>query len=110
MKRAAGQPVSAESLHAAGLPRDEVDAWVAADPGAATDYTADRERFSAYWQTSTRLLGRLPQRAQRTAAEQEAADAIQDRARASRARFLMRHAEGVYDVLTARRSRFVRVE
>jgi thioesterase DpgC len=110
MKCAAGQPISAESLTAAGLPRDEVDALLAAEPGTLTDYAADRERFSAYWQTSTRLLGRLPQRAQRIAAEQEAAQAIQERARASRARFLMRHAEAVYDALTERRSRFVRVE
>ena len=110
MKRAAGQPVSAESLNAAGLPRDEVDTWLAAEPGAVTDYAADRERFSAYWQTSTRLLGRLPQRAQRSEAEQEAAEAINDAARASRTRFLMRHGEAVYDALTERRTRFVRVE
>src|SRR5947209_20557195 len=109
MKRAAGQPVYAESLHAAGLPRDEVDAWIAADPGAATDYVADRERFSGYWQASARLLGRLPQRARRTVAEQNAAQAIHDDARAARARFLMRHGEAVYDALTERRTRFVRV-
>src|SRR4051794_26008125 len=109
MKRAAGQPVSAESLHAAGLPRDEVDAWIVADPGAATEYVADRERFSGYWQASTRLLGRLPQRAHRTLAEHGAAQAIHEAARAARARFLMHHAGAVYDALTERRTRFVRV-
>ena len=41
---------------------------------------------------------------------ERAAGLIQDRSRDVRARFLSRHADSVYDAVTARRSRFVRVE
>src|SRR5262249_62137381 len=47
---------------------------------------------------------------QRSSREQAAAQAILTRARAARTRFLAHHAEAVYDALTDRRARFVRVE
>ena len=49
-----------EGLAAAGLPAGEVKAWLQAEPGETIDFPADREKFSAYWRTSARLLGRLP--------------------------------------------------
>ena len=99
-----------ECLAAAGLPASEVKAWLQAEPGETTDFPTDREKFSEYWRTSARLLGRLPQKARRNASEQAAATAIQDAARDARVRFLRRHGDAVYDALTVRRSRFVRVE
>jgi thioesterase DpgC len=99
-----------EYLAAAGLPAREVRDWLQAEPGETTDFPNDRKRFSAYWQKSSRLLGRLPSKPHRGAAEIGAARAIQERAREARARFLRRHGESVYDALTVRRSRFVRVE
>jgi thioesterase DpgC len=99
-----------EYLAAAGLPTREVRDWLQAEPGETTDFPADRKRFSAYWQKSSRLLGRLPAKPRREVAEAAAARTIQERAREARVRFLRRHGEAVYDALTVRRSRFVRVE
>ena len=99
-----------DCLAAAGLPAADVDAWLRAEPGEATDFAADRARFSAYWQISARLLGRLPQKPRRNAREDAAAALIQDKARDARVHFLRRHADTVYDAVTQQRSRFVRVE
>jgi hypothetical protein len=67
-----------DCLAAAGLPAADVDAWLRTEPGEATDFAADREKFSAYWQISARLLGRLPQKPRRNAREDAAAALIQD--------------------------------
>jgi hypothetical protein len=40
------------------LAAGEVKAWLQAEPGETTDFSADREKFSDYWQTSARLIGR----------------------------------------------------
>ena len=99
-----------DCLAAAGLPAADVDAWLRTEPGEATDFAADREKFSAYWQISARLLGRLPQKPRHNAREDAAAALIQDKARDARLRFLRRHADTIYDAVTQQRSRFVRVE
>jgi thioesterase DpgC len=99
-----------DALAAAGFAAGEVRDWLQAEPGETTDFPADRRTFSSYWQKSARLLGRLPLKARREAREQVAAGAIADRAREARVRFLRRHGDAVYDALTVRRSRFVRVE
>ena len=65
-----------ECLAAAGLPASEVKAWLQAEPGETTDFPTDREKFSEYWRTSARLLGRLPQKARRNASEHAAATYI----------------------------------
>jgi thioesterase DpgC len=100
----------AERLTAAGLPATEVAAWQHAEPGETTDFPNDRRRFSDYWRKSTALLRRLPEKPRRDTAQQAAAEAMQESARAARMRFLDRHADAVYDAVTVRRSRFVRVE
>jgi (3,5-dihydroxyphenyl)acetyl-CoA 1,2-dioxygenase len=101
---------AADCLAAAGLPAADVNAWLRMEPDEVADFPADREKFSAYWGKSARLLGRLPQKSHRSPSEHAAAALIQDRSREMRARFLRRHADAVYDAVTARRSRFVRVE
>ena len=102
--------MSVEWLVAAGLAGDHVRAWLQAEPGETTDFPADRARFSEYWRQGARLLERLPLKARRKPAEHAAYDVVQERARATRVRFLRRHGDAVYDALTVRRSRFVRVE
>ncbi|MET0630980.1 MAG: hypothetical protein ABWY92_08985, partial [Xanthobacteraceae bacterium] len=97
-------------LTAAGLPADEVRAWLRAEPDRTTDFSSDRTRYSGYWLASARLLAQLPPKPRRQPQEQAAAQLIQDTAREARMRFLRRHADEVYDALTVRRSRFVRVE
>ena len=98
------------ALTSAGLPADDVKAWLQAEPGEAIEFSADRPKFSEYWARSARLFGRLPQKPRRSASEHAAAELIQERARDARVRFLRRHADAVYDALTQQRSRFVRVE
>jgi (3,5-dihydroxyphenyl)acetyl-CoA 1,2-dioxygenase len=97
-------------LTAAGLADSDVQAWLQAEPGATTDFAADRPRFAAWWENSARLLARLPQPAHRNEREHASAHTICDMARAARRRFLARHAGAVYDALTDGRARFVRVE
>jgi (3,5-dihydroxyphenyl)acetyl-CoA 1,2-dioxygenase len=109
MRTADAGPVS-HRLTAAGLADSDVRAWLQAEPGATTDFASDRSRFSAWWETSARLLARLPPPARRNEGESAAARAIQDAARAARRRFLARHGGAVYDALTGGRARFVRVE
>jgi thioesterase DpgC len=100
-----------DALVAAGLPSEEVRSWRDETPGpATTDFAADQARFSRFWTGSARLLARLPRSAQRTDEERSAADLLHDCARRARVEFLRRHADAVYDALTAGRSRFVRLE
>jgi thioesterase DpgC len=99
-----------DCLAAAGFAAGDAEAWLRAEPREAADFSADREKFSNYWQTSARLLGRMPQKPRRNGGEQAAASLIQEKARDARLRFLRRHAEALYDTVTQRRSRFVRVE
>src|SRR5260370_3379159 len=100
---------AAECLINAGLPQDEVGLWLAQKPPAPSEFSQDCKTFSDYWLMSKRLLGRLTQKP-RTEREEMAARALQDEARAQRVRFLRQHVDEVYDALTARRSRFIRVE
>lgn len=100
---------AAECLINAGLPQDEVGLWLEQRPPAPSEFSQDCKTFSDYWLRSKRLLGRLPQKP-RTEREEMAARVLQDEARAQRVRFLRSHVGEVYDVLTARRSRFIRVE
>ncbi len=106
----AGDTTAVERLVAAGLASAEARDWLQAEPGETTDFPADRRKFSDYWQKSARLLGQLPPKPRRNAAEHAAGLVVAERAREARARFLRRHGEAVYDALTVRRSRFVRVE
>jgi thioesterase DpgC len=99
-----------DRLTAAGLPATDAKEWLQAEPVETTDFPADCRRYSEFWQRSARLVARLPRKARRNDTEQAAAATIQDRARTARVRFLRRHGEAVYDALTVRRSRFVRVE
>jgi thioesterase DpgC len=72
--------------------------------------TADRQSFAKRWARAAQALARLPQKPKRSAAEQAAAAGILAEARASRAEFMRRHALGVYDSLTKKRTEFVRVD
>ena len=110
MSVAESHATAADRLTAAGLADDEVRDWLRAEPDRTTDFSADRTRYSGFWLTSARLLGQLPPKARRKDRERAAAQLIQETARDARLRFLRRHADAVYDALTVRRSRFVRVE
>jgi (3,5-dihydroxyphenyl)acetyl-CoA 1,2-dioxygenase len=104
------RPNESDALAAAGLASDEVNSWRRAEPGDPRDFARDRKSFSGFWGKSTRLLGRLPLPAHRTLPERRAAKDIEEAARGARVRFLRRHCEAIYEALTNRRSRFVRVD
>ena len=104
------QPAPTESLMAVGLPDKEVKAWLRDEPKKPGRYSADCKSFGAFWKQSSGLLRRLQPPSSRQQRERRAAGTILDIARESRVRFLRAHADTVYDALTAKRSRFVRLE
>jgi (3,5-dihydroxyphenyl)acetyl-CoA 1,2-dioxygenase len=110
MSARASDATAVERLAAAGLPGAGIREWLQAEPGETTDFPADRRKFSSYWQKSSRLLGQLSPKPRRNEGEQAAAAVVAERAREARVRFLRRHSDAVYDALTVRRSRFVRLE
>jgi thioesterase DpgC len=79
-------------------------------PSDTADFAGDCLRYSRFWEASAARLAKLPAKPDRNAEEAQAADAIKREAREARGRFLAAHTEGVYDRLTQKRSRFVRVE
>ncbi len=87
-----------------------VKGWARTVPARTTELTSDRAGFGHFWQRSGELLARLPAKPRRNAEESAAAAEILALARESRTRFMRAHARGVYDVLTAKRSLFVRVD
>jgi thioesterase DpgC len=70
----------------------------------------DCSRYSRFWESSAALLARLPAKPARNAEQAQEAERIKEAARDARGRFLSAHAEGIYDRLTQKRSRFIRVE
>jgi (3,5-dihydroxyphenyl)acetyl-CoA 1,2-dioxygenase len=110
MTARASDGTAVEYLAAAGLPAGAIREWLQAEPGETTDFPADRRKFSRYWDKASRLLAQLPPKPRRYEREHAAAALIQERSRDARVCFLKRHGDAVYDALTVRRSRFVRIE
>jgi len=104
------RPNEPDTLAAVGLASDEVNAWRRAVPGEARDFARDRKSFSGFWHKSARLFGRLPPPARRNSLERIAAKCIEETARRARLRFLRRHCETIYEALTSRRSRLLRID
>jgi thioesterase DpgC len=98
---------AAEKLAAAGLLDKDVAAWLRAQPVKTGRYAADRKAYGAFWKKSSDLIGKLHPAARR---DREVAGVVMDVARQSRERFLRAHADAIYDALTGKRSRFVRLE
>ena len=103
-------PLPAGMLQSSGLPRKDVKAWLSSQPKKSRTFSADRKAVSAYWQKSSRLLAKLPEPARREHRQTMAANFIKDEVRESRVRFLHAHIDAIYDALTAKRTRFVRLE
>jgi thioesterase DpgC len=97
-------------LGAAGLDTTDAAGWAAAEPRARGNLAADGAVFTNYWRLSADLLARLPAKPRRNDAEQFAAELIKTKARHARVRFMAAHGEGLYDNLTANRSRFLRLD
>ena len=87
-----------------------VKGWARTMPARTTELTSDKAGFGHFWLKSGDLLARLPAKPKRNADEAAAAAEILGLARDSRTRFMRAHARGIYETLTAGRSRFVRVD
>ncbi len=99
-----------ECLRAAGFVSTAVAEWEAALPVVCGRFADDCNGHSNFWAISKALIVTLPSKRKRTVAEAAAAEAIRSTARATRESFLKAHAAALYDRLTARRSRFLRLE
>ncbi len=99
-----------QSLQRAGIGNDAVAAWQSAAPRDTADFAGDCARYSRFWESSAALLAHLPAKPARDARQADAAERIKQAAREARTRFLRAHVEAVYDRLTHKRSRFIRVE
>ncbi len=108
--KSANADTSVRLLVQAGLSAMEGVAWMGQAPVAGNGFVQDRAVFGAFWQSTQWLLDKLPTKARRSAAEQQAAQSLLDAARESRERFLRVHVSAVYDELTAQRQLLVRVE
>lgn len=87
-----------------------MDSVVPAPVEASHDFAADTATFTAYWRNAAERLSRLPAKAERDAHAGDTAEALKQSAREARFVFLRRHARTLYDRLTDRRRKFIRVE
>jgi thioesterase DpgC len=97
-------------LASVGLSIREIAAWRKAAPRKTGRFAADRKSFGAHWAMSSRLLRQLPSRPRSSPRTDIAARLIEGAAAESRKRFLRAHVDAIYDTLTAKRTRFVRLE
>ena len=97
-------------LAAAGFSIEAATEWNDAAPEATTTFSSDRHAYSDFWIKSARLVARLPPAAHRNEPERAAATVIDEAARRARTRFLNAHIEAIYDILTERLSRSLRVQ
>ena len=99
-----------DQLRQAGLPEADIKAWHAAEPRGASNLSADRGTYGGYWERTQALLARLPKKPKRNEAERTAAATLLEAGRRHRDLFLKAHAVALYDQLTKKRTRFVRLE
>jgi enoyl-CoA hydratase/carnithine racemase len=103
-------PFPAEVLERAGLPAAEVGDWAASAPGPDGSFEAAAEAVSAFLARGQGLMQRLPGPARRTAGERAAREVIAGMMDGARERFLRSHAAGLYDAVTGRCTRSLRLE
>jgi (3,5-dihydroxyphenyl)acetyl-CoA 1,2-dioxygenase len=101
---------AARCLQPAGVDDKIIGEWLDAAPRETLDFAHDRSRYSHFWKKCGELLRGLPAKPKRSRAESEAAQLILGAARTQRERFLAAHVEALYDELTRKRTRFVRLE
>jgi thioesterase DpgC len=110
MNAASSHDALRATLRECGLPASSVDDWIVAEPKSPGDFGEDRRRYAIFWTLARALVERFPRKPARRRVEAQAVEAIQERARAARWRFLGAHAEKVYAMLTHDFSRFTRIE
>ena len=103
--------IPAEVLERAGLSAADAGDWAAAAPGPHHgSFTAAASAISLFLTRGQALLGRLPAPTACTADEHAAREAIAGVMNGARESFLRSHAAGLYDALTGRCSRSLRLD
>jgi len=97
-----------DAASAAFAPAD-IEHWLSSEPPVSADFRGDCAAFGPFWEGMARLLAKLPGPAERQEHHRKAARMILELARKPRRVFLRRHADAIYDALTAGRTRFVRM-
>jgi (3,5-dihydroxyphenyl)acetyl-CoA 1,2-dioxygenase len=97
-------------LERAGLPPSDLTEFADAVPPRDGAFNMAIEALAGYLARGRDLIGRLPARGQRTADEDAAREAIAGLLNGARDDFLRGHAADLYDVVTDRRARSLRVE
>jgi thioesterase DpgC len=100
----------AASLARAGLPENEVQAWLDGAPQAISSFAADTARFASFWAKGNEFFDILPAKPVRDAAQAVAVATIDRVCRKARESFLTAHVEPLYRALTRDYGAFVRVE
>ncbi|MFZ2738821.1 MAG: enoyl-CoA hydratase/isomerase family protein [Burkholderiaceae bacterium] len=97
-------------LQQAQIPGPVAQAWQVSIPLTSSDFASDCGTYARFWQGCSDLLASLPDKPQRSSAQELAAQHINQVARQTRMRFLDAHVTTVYERLTGGGSRHVRVE
>jgi thioesterase DpgC len=97
-------------LKKAGLAAGDANAWLVALPELRNDFSADSRACSNFWELGRRLRAQLPKKPARDPNHTAAKEFVHRKERELRERFLGLHVEELYGKLTARASKFLRVE
>jgi thioesterase DpgC len=103
-------PFPADVLERAGLPAADAARWAASAPGPAGSFEAAACALSVFLTRGQALAERLPGPQRGTDGERAARQAIAAAMDGARDGFLRSHAAGLYDALTGRRTRWLRLE
>lgn len=101
--------VPSEVLEGAGLPA-EAASWAASAPESRGSFDGAAYAVGRFLSAGQALIARLPEPARRSDNERAARDAIAGKLDGARESFLRGHAAELYDAITSRRSRFLRLE
>ena len=98
-----------DTLLVSAMPPSDAALASGARPEPAGDLERDWAALRQYLSATAALLRRLPHKPRRSVDEQAAAAALLGESRQAREAFLRRHAAAVYDRLTHRRTRLIRM-
>lgn len=99
-----------QALQGAGLSRSEIDDWALSAPREMDAFSPAAQAVSEFLTRGSALQERLPLPSRRSEVEQAAAEGLAAALTAARVAFLDAHADQLYDELTDRRCKPIRVE
>ena len=97
-------------LEQAGFGASDANGWLSAHPELGNGFETDGRACTKFWSLSEKLRARLPRKAARSPNQGRAGELMHRKERSLRDKFLNIHVEELYGRLTARGSRFLRVD